>query len=322
MIERRLLRFAAEPLAGLELPCLVATGAQDGPRLSLLAGIHGCEYSSIAAVVRFMGELDTADLRGTITAVPVVSITSFRARTAFVVPEDGKNLNRCFPGSYDGTFSDVLARAVFDTLIAPSDVLVDLHGGDLVEALEPFTLYDESPVEERSRALAVAFGLPYVVRAASAEAPISGTTSSAAAAIGVPAVIAEVGGCGLLEETAVARHVAGLTNALRHLEMVPGEPAPPGEDMRSVARFVWLRTRTGGWWEAAVQAGDEVRASGLLGVIRDLYGDVVEDVIAPEEGVVLFLTTSPSVDADGLLLGLGVGLETIAPSTLARAVIS
>ena len=311
MIERRLLRFDAGALAGLELPCLVATGAQDGPRLSLLAGIHGCEYSSIAAVVRFMRTLDTAELRGTITAVPIVNIPSFRARTPFVVPQDGKNLNRCFPGSYDGTFTDVLARAVFETLIAPSDVLLDLHGGDLVEALEPFTLFDESLVEEPARALAVAFGLPYVVRSASSEAPISGTTSSAAAAIGVPAVIAEVGGCGLLEETAVARHVAGLTNALRHLEMLPGEPAPPPTGMRSVARFVWLRARTGGWWEAAVGAGDEVSASELLGVVRDLYGDMVENVVAPEEGVVLFLTTSPAVEADGLLLGLGTGLETI-----------
>ena len=160
MIERRVLRFDSAQLAGLELPCFVATGAQDGPRLALLAGIHGGEYSSIAAVMRFMGELDTRELRGTITAVPVVNMPSFRARSPFVVPEDGKNLNRCFPGSYDGTFTDALARAVFDELIAPSDVLVDLHGGDMVEALEPFTLYDASPVEEAARGLAIAFGLP------------------------------------------------------------------------------------------------------------------------------------------------------------------
>lgn len=311
MIERSLLHFEAEALSGIELPCIVGRGALDGPRLTLLGGIHGCEYSSIAAVVRFMRELDTGELRGSITAVPIVNMSSFRARAPFVVPEDGKNLNRCFPGSYDGTFSDALARAVFDELIAPSDVLLDLHGGDQAEALEPFTLYDESPVEDRARALAVAFGLPYVVRSAPADAPISGTTSSAAAAAGVPAVIAEAGGCGLLEESAVSIHVAGLANALRHLEMLPGEPAPPNPGMRSVARFVWLRTRTEGWWEAAVRAGEEVSASGLLGVVRNLYGDVVEEIVAPEEGVVLFLTTSPAVAADGLLLGFGTGLEAI-----------
>ena len=308
MIERRLLTFGAAALRGVELPSFVATGPDDGPRLSLIAGIHGCEYSSIAAVVRFMRALDTSRLRGTITAVPIVSLSSYRARTPFVVPEDGKNLNRCFPGSYDGTFTDALARAVFDELIAPSDVLIDLHGGDLVEALEPFTLYDASPVEEQARALAIAFGLPYALRSAPAEAPIGGTTSSAAAAFGVPAVIAEAGGCGQLEEVAVRMHLDGLENALRHLEMLPGEPRPPS-GVRHVGRFVWLRSHGEGWWEAAVAAGDEVRAGSPLGVVRNPYGDTVEEIVAPEEGVVLFLTTSPAVAADGLLLGLGADLE-------------
>ena len=79
-----------------------------------------------------------------------------------MTPQDGKNLNRCFPGDPDGTCSDVLAHHVFEQLIRPSDALIDLHGGDMVEALEPFTLYDESPVDARAREMALAFGLPYV----------------------------------------------------------------------------------------------------------------------------------------------------------------
>ena len=311
MIERRKLRFGDEQLAGIELPCFVAEGSRSGPKLSLIAGIHGCEYSSIAAVVRLLRELDTRELRGTITAIPVVNTTAFRARSPFVTPEDGKNLNRCFPGTYAGTFSDALARAVFETLIEPADALVDLHGGDLVEALEPFALYDASSVEESSRELGVAFGLPYVVRSVPADAPISGTTSSAAAAVGVPAVIAEAGECGLLEEGAVRLHLDGLSSVLRQLRMLPGEPTPPPLAMRSVERFVWLRCGSEGWWEAEVRAGQEVAGSSHLGVIRDPYGDVVEEIVAPEDGVVLFLTTSPAVGRDGLLLGLGAGLTPV-----------
>jgi len=311
--EHRALRFDADALADVELPCLVARGAADGPHLLLLAGIHGCEYSSIAAVLRFMGGLDTRELTGTVTAVPVANIPAFEARTPFVTPQDGKNLNRCFPGSHEGTFSDVLARAIFDELIVASDVLLDLHGGDQVEALEPFTLYDESPVEDRARALAVTYGLSYVVRATASGAPISGTTSSAAAAAGVPAVIAEAGGRGLLEESAVRLHVDGLTNVLRHLEMLPGEPAPPSSTMRTVERFVWLRCGNGGWWEPTVDAGAEVAGGSRLGVVRTLYGDVLEEVLSPDDGVVLFLTVSPAVQADGLLLGLGAGLTQLAP---------
>jgi uncharacterized protein len=324
VIRRKTLRFDHAALAGLELPCLVAEGAAEGPLLSLIAGIHGCEYSSIAAVMRFMATLDTSKLRGTVTAVPLVNRSSYDARSAFVTPEDGKNLNRCFPGSYDGTFSDVLARHVFDELIAPSDVLVDLHGGDVFEALEPFTLYDESPVAERARELAVAFGFPYVVRVRAADAPVSGTTTGAAAAAGIPAVIAEAGGRGLLEEEAVRLHLDGLANALRVLGMLHGlanalrvlgmlrgDPAPP-QEVLEVDRFVWLRTQAEGWWEPTVRAGEHVAAGDELGTMRTLHGEIVERVTAPDDGVVLFLTSSPAVAADGLVLGLGAGLRAVA----------
>jgi hypothetical protein len=311
MIERRTIRFDHELLTGVELPCFDARGARDGPHLCLLGGIHGGEYSSIAAIVRFMNALATSELGGRITAVPIVSLTSFRARSPFVVPQDGKNLNRCFPGSHDGTFSDVLARHVFDDLIGPSDALLDLHGGDVFEALEPFALYDESSVETEARGLAMSFGLPYVVRTARADAPVSGTTSASAAAAGIPAVIAEAGGCGLLEDDAVRLHTEGLANALRHLEMLPGEVQPPRAGMRSVGRFVWLRCSNEGWWEPSVRAGDEVRAGAALGTVQNLFGDVIEEIRAPDNAVVLFLTTSPAVAADGLLLGLGADIKRI-----------
>src|SRR3954447_19494352 len=196
MIERRTIVFSHPLLAGVEHPAFEARGAKDGPRVTLLGGIHGCEYSSIAAVTRVMNELDTDELAGSITAVPVVSMQSFQRRSRFVVPEDGKNLNRCFPGSYDGTYSDVLARSIFDELIEPADVLLDLHGGDMVAGLEPFSICEAAPVEERAHAIAVAFGLPYVVREERQEGGLGGMTSSAAAQAGIPAIIAEAGGGG------------------------------------------------------------------------------------------------------------------------------
>ena len=311
MSERGLVRFSAPALAGLELPSLTAAGSRDGPRLCLLAGVHGGEYSSIAAVRRVMRELDTAELAGTVVAVPIVNMTAFRARAAFVVPEDGKNLNRCFPGDPEGSFADVLAHHVFTELIAGSDYLVDLHGGDIPEALEPFSLYDESPVDATARSMAIAFGLPYVVRQARGESPIAGTTSAAAAAAGIPGITAEAGGRGLLEVDAVETHVRGLRNVLRRLAMLPGEPDPPPPQW-SVGCFVWLRTTVGGWWEAKVRAGERVEAGTLIGSITDLYGDPVEEIVCPEAGVVLFVTTSPAVEENGLLLGLGAEVEPLA----------
>jgi predicted deacylase len=261
--------------------------------------------------MRFMKELDTSQLAGSITAVPVVSMQSFRQRSPFVVPEDGKNLNRCFPGTYGGTYTDALARSIFDELIAPADALIDLHGGDLVEALEPFAIYEASPVEDRARAMAVAFGLPYVVREES-HGGLAGLTSSAAAQAGIPAIIAEAGGCGILEQAAVELLVEGTRNALRALEMLPGPVSPPRADMQLVGAFDWLHCRRAGFWEASVAAGDEVTDGQVLGRVMSLHGVVQETIRATRGGVVLFLTTSAAVSDDGLLLGLGTELEPVA----------
>ena len=297
-------------LADLEIPYFEAQGPRPGPRLCLLAGVHGCEYSSIAAVVRFMRGLDTEQLAGSIVAVPVVNPESFRGRTPFVSPADGKNLNRCFPGDPQGTFSDVLADLVFRRFVRGSDALLDLHGGDMVEALEPFALYDASPVEERSLEIARAIGLPWIVRAEATESPVAGTTSGAAAALGIPAVIAEVGGCGLLEQHAVEAHVRGIARVLDRLGMTESSPSADGPQY-SVDRFVWCRSVHEGWWEPAAGAGALVAHGELLGTVSNLHGEELERIESPEEGVLLFVTSSPAVAADGLLLGLGAGLTPL-----------
>src|SRR4051794_33075984 len=217
-------------LNGLDVPCF-EVGNGDGPRVSVIGGIHGCEYSSIAAVTRLMRELESTPLNGTVVGVPVVSMESFRQRSPFVVPQDGKNLNRAFPGDPAGSYTDRLAHDIFKALIEPADALLDLHGGDLVEALEPFALYRD----ERARALALAFGLPYVV---DSQGGLEGMTAGAAAQAGIPGVIAEAGGVGQLEEDAIELLASGARNALKQLGVLEGEPAPPRSTI--VGRFEWV----------------------------------------------------------------------------------
>ncbi len=124
-------------LAGLDVPVVEVTGSSDGPLLTVIAGVHGCEYAPMAAVRRWTRGLQTRDLRGRVRAVPVLNLPAFRARTPFVVPDDGKNLNRCFPGDPAGTLAERLAHATFTQVITGSDALIDAHAGDMVEAGPP-----------------------------------------------------------------------------------------------------------------------------------------------------------------------------------------
>jgi len=296
-------------LAGLEVPAVVLTGAEDGPRLTVLAGVHGCEYAPMAAVRRWARGLAERELRGSVVAVPVLNLPAFRARSPFVVPDDGKNLNRCFPGDPAGTLAERLAHATFTELIAGSDALVDAHAGDMVEALEPFALYDAGPGEARARELAIAYGLGYIIRQEPGpERAVGGTTSAAAASAGIPAITAEAGGCGLVQQAAVDAHVRGLDRVLALLGMVPRATAGAGPDQPPVhlRRFLWLRCDDAGWWEPAVQPGETVTEGQLLGTVSSIDGaEILQTIIAPTAGVPMFVTSSPAVAADGLLLGLG-----------------
>jgi hypothetical protein len=294
-------------LAGLEVPVIEVTGTGDGPRLTVLAGVHGCEYASMAAVRRWASGLGERDLRGRVVAVPVLNLPAFRARTPFVLPDDGKNLNRCFPGDPAGTLADRLAYDAFTQLISGSDALVDAHTGDMVEALEPFALYDTGPAEARARELASAYGLGYVIRQEPGpDRAVGGSTSAAAAEVGIPAIIAEAGGCGLVERAAVDAHVRGLDRILAVLGMT-GPPAPdasPGP--AHLRRFLWVRCADEGWWEPSVGPGEPVAQGQVLGTVSSLDGArLLQTITAPAAGVPLFVTSSPAVAADGLLLGLG-----------------
>jgi len=309
-------------LAGVQVPLIEITGSGDGPQLTVLSGVHGCEYASMAGVRRWARSLESRELRGRVRAVPVLNMSAFRARSPFVVPEDGKNLNRCFPGNPSGTLAERLAHATFTQLISGTDAVIDVHCGDMVEALEPFALYETGPAEDRARELAVAYGLGYVLRQEPGpDRAVGGTTSSAAAQIGVPAITAEAGGCGLVEEAAVDLHVRGLDRVLAVLGMTDGEvAAADGGSARTdgaggaggpaapdhLSRFIWLRCAEEGWWEPAVGAGARVTQGQVLGSVTSIDGATTQEVIsAPADGVLLFLTSSPAVAADGLLLGLG-----------------
>jgi predicted deacylase len=295
-------------LAGVDVPVAEITGALDGPSLTVIAGVHGCEYAPMAAVRRWITELNPENVAGRVRAVPVLNLPAFWARSPFVIPEDGKNLNRCFPGNPAGTFTERFAYAAFTQLIEGADAVIDVHAGDLVEALEPFALYHAGPAQARARELATAYGLNYVVREQRKPGrPLTGMTSAAAAAIGIPAIIAEAGGCGLVEEAAVELHLRGLYRVLDLLGMARG--GAHWEDDRPpvyLRNFDWLYCDHAGWWEPAAKVGEHVRGGQLIGTVTSVDGaEVLEEIHAPGDGTVLFLTSSPAVVVGGLLLGIG-----------------
>jgi len=304
MIETSEVRVDLGDHGVLDIPYVNVVGeAGEGPHLTVIAGVHGTEYASIAAARELLAELRPTELSGTVTVAPVINLPAFWARTPFVVPLDGKNLNRSFPGDADGSAAERIAAAVTERLIRGSDYVIDLHAGDLPEALEPFVFYDASPVEGRARELALAYGLGHMVRQSSDGRTVAGSTSAAAADLGIPSFTAESGECGILAADAVGRHLRGLRNVLRQLRLLPGHAVAFDRPVEHDG-WVWMRTPDAGWWQPAVGTGDVVAEGDLLGTVSPLIGGTPTPIIAPAAGVPLFITSSPAVCADGLLLGL------------------
>ena len=189
------------------------------------------------------------DLRGRAIVVPVMNMPSFTARSIYVCPLDGKNLNRVFPGNAHGSASEQIADWVFRNVISQTEYYVDLHGGDLIEALVPFTIFFRSGnerVDKISLEMAKVFGIHFLV---CSETP--GSTFCAASRAGIPSILAESGGQGIWTPEDVALHTNGLHRLMRHLDMIPGG-APEPVPFTLLERFLWLRSEHTAFWYPAV----------------------------------------------------------------------
>lgn len=285
-----------------QLPMWLINGSAEGPTLVVTGGVHAAEYASIAAALDLGRSLDPRKLRGRAIVVPVMNMPAFTARSIYVCPLDGKNLNRVFPGDAGGTASEQIAAWVFTNVIAQADYYVDLHGGDLVEALVPFTIFfrtGETRVDEMSLEMAKTFGILYLV---CSETP--GSTFCAASRAGIPSILAESGGQGIWTPEDVGLLTNGLDRLMRRLEMIPGA-APERVPFTLLEQFLWLRSDHDGFWYPAVPVGEAVQKGQELGWVKDVEGHVLQTAISPADGRILFIVSSLAINRTDPLLAVG-----------------
>jgi predicted deacylase len=288
------------PIEGLEIPYGIIEGSKPGPCLVVTAGVHGSEYCSIEAAIRLM-KRPPESVAGVIIVLPILNMSGFRQRSIYVMPEDGRNLNRMFPGKPDGSTSERLADWLVTKVYPQADATLDLHGGDLSEALLPFSLFPAD--SEASKALAVAFGLPVAVSAGG-----EGYTINAAARIGIPGIIAEVSGNGLWDDASVSQMTDGIDRVLHHLGMISG-PISPAPQQHPQLVTMWVPTAgTSGLWYPGRNLSDPVRKGEPLGEIRDVFGAIRESITSRHDGFVLYRLSSLAVSQGEALLGVGTPL--------------
>jgi predicted deacylase len=291
------------------IPVTVIRGLKDGPTLALVAGVHGYEYPPILALYRLKTMVDPKTLSGTLVLVHIANPPSFRARTIYYNPFDGKNLNRVFPGDPNGTLSQRMARVLTNEVVEKCDALIDMHCGDGNEALMLYSYWMISPradLNERTKAMALAFGLRHIIidDTRGPDPADSKYLGNTALTRGIPAVTTEAGMLGRTDEDSIARNVQGSLNVMKLLKMLEGRP-PVLENPVWIDKYEVAASGHDGLFAPAVGLGAMVEAGQLVGVVRNDLGEIVEELKAPFAGIILYIINTPPANKGEPLFEVG-----------------
>lgn len=295
---------------GYDIPVAIVHGAKPGKVLALVAGSHGTEYASVIALERLIGLLDPTAVSGTVIIVPLVNIASFEQKIAHLNPVDGKNMNRFFPGSLEGTQTERASYVLTREVVEKSDHLIDLHGGDLDENLRPYSYWTRTgraPQDSVSRGMVLAFGLDHII--ISTDRPTDPNASryleNTATTRGKPSITVEAGRAGTTEPDDIQALVDGAYGVMAYLGMLD-RPA------RIVERPVWFERLANvasdatGIFYPLVERGTYVAEGMKLGYVTDYLGRPLFEAKAPAAGVVLYIRAVPSMTKGETIASVGV----------------
>lgn len=260
-----------------------------GPTVALLGGIHGDEYEGVIAAQWLLTNLRSTLLRGTVRvaapAHPAAWVTTTRES-----PIDGKNLARVFPGSRDGTATEIVAHELVERVIKGADLLIDLHSAGSNYEM-PFLCGfqdDGGNVSQQSRHFAKLFHADFTWRHSGKPAP--GRSLSVAYDLNVPAIYTEGRGGRSVRQRDLQGYTDGVLRVLQSLSMVATAPPTVG-----VSRPVFgdgntdvgITAPTAGYLVMHVDTGDPCEQDQTLAEIIDQHGASHCRITAPNDGYLM-----------------------------------
>jgi predicted deacylase len=272
----------------------IVNGAEDGPVLGLFATSHGDEAYAIEVIRAAIQRLDPSAFRGAVVAIPVanpVAFESFTRATGQGMNTDKNNMNRVFPGSPDGWLTEQLAYAVSTGFLSRLDCLIDFHCGGMETAIDYMLIEDRADaIGEQELRLSKLYGTDLLFLME--KRVHSGTVTQYAHEQGIPAIVAELGGCFPLGNSYLDRCVQGVLNVMIGLGMIGGEAVLPREQVLMRDRAL-VRPRNGGLFIPEVgfdMLGQAVPKNAMLGrVISPHSFEELEVLKAPYEETVLIM---------------------------------
>ena len=281
----------------VEIPLLIANGANRGKTLVVFAAIHGDELEGVQAIQEVFRELNTDEMRGRLIAIPVANPPAFQAGKR-LSPVDSMNLARTFPGNKNGSLTERIAFYLSEMLIPQADFFLDLHSSGVAYLMPLMTGYDagDTPTGKASGSAAQIFGTPVIW---GHEEISPGRSISSAMDLGIPWLYVESPNGARVSQADLPFYVNGIFNLLKHLDILPGEITGSAPEYSLIGSGDVDRTQAvsnAGFFVQKVGLLDHVEKGELIGEVRDLFGETIEEIYAERSGYVGLLRAAPLVD--------------------------
>lgn len=275
-----------------------------GPRVLLLAGIHGNEINSIEILRRTIEDNFYLKLiRGSLIIIPLLNVYGFINFSRDVL--DGKDVNRSFPGHLNGSLASRIARIITKYILPEVDVAMDFHTGG--EARYNFPQIRFSKNDPKAKLMAQASGAPFII-----EQPlIAHSFRRAAADMRIPAVVFEGGESIRLSGDAIDTGHQTIVNVLSAMDMIETAPLQAHRPSILIRKTSWIRAAQAGMFIWKRQSGEFVQKGEVLGHIKDPYSTKSNEVLANQDGYIIGHNNASVVYLGDALFHFGVDYTTL-----------
>jgi predicted deacylase len=297
----------------IKIPIMIVNGVNDGPILLVDAGVHGDEYEGMEAIRRVANTLNPKKLKGAFIGIPCLNVLAFEVgkRTNVI---DYLNLNRICPGKPvgKGYITENIAYIYEKELVSVLDesiaCCISFHGGGNIQKVGPMIPYAESSgsVGEKVSELSKIFGIDLLTTCTGGYPPAgTGGTTSIPLKLNIPAFTVECGDEGRINEEFIKIDIRGLNNIMIYLDMIEGKLDLP-------EKWIWVEgpliiCKKGGFFlNRITKTGERVSKGDIIGKTINYFGEEVERVEAPDDGIIYLLRTTPSVYPGDWYCGFGV----------------
>lgn len=274
-----------------------------GKRISIVTGIHGDELEGqyICFELQQRIEQQKECLTGTVDVYPAMNPLGIDSITRGI-PAFDLDMNRLFPGNIDGSMTEYLVARIMED-VAGSDCVLDIHASNIYLTEIPQIRINELH-QERLVPLAEETNIDFIwVHGASTV--LESTFAYSLNYIGTPVLVVEMGVGMRITQEYGKQMVDGIFHLMKKMGIWSGEVKPVRKPIisRNPDDVSYLNASVSGLFIPAVKHGAKLKSNEIIGRIVDpLCGRVLDEVCAPEDGMLFTIRDYPVV-VEGSLMG-------------------